>query len=224
LNFGNVQDYIPENWQGSPLMQYQIDTGNKELAKQLSSKGLIGSGVEDELRTEITSRAAADETNRLMQMAQDSYAANNQSKLEMFRNDVNETNSLRNLITNMMGTDYGMYNNIAEGDKDRLLEKDRQNLNLFQTVLGFMETLNPMQYGFPATTEGAKMQTDLGKSLSSMYMTPSGGGGGGGGVPPLPPYISPGASAGSPIRDGIQLGSQILPMIQNIYENWGKTS
>lgn len=223
LNFGNVQDYIPQNWSPSPLHDFQVQQGNKSLSKQLSAKGLIGSGVEDELRNDIAMRAAAEESQRLMDMARDSYAANNQSKLEEYRTGVNETNNLRNLISNMMSTDFGTYKAITEGDKDRQMEKDRQNLDLFSRVLGFMETLNPMQYGFPATTEAAKMQANLGNQLSSIFMTPSGGGGGGG-VPPLPPYQAPAASGGSAIRDGIGLAGSILPMIENIYRNWGNTT
>lgn len=69
--FPNTRMFEPENYQGSPLYQFQVKMGQDQLAKSLAARGLTnsGKGIQDELN--IPMMAAAQDTDRMTRVATD---------------------------------------------------------------------------------------------------------------------------------------------------------
>lgn len=67
--FPGTRMFEPQNYEGSPLYKFQVQEGQKQLAKSLAAKGLTGSGkaIEDELNVNL--RAAAQDTDRMTRIA-----------------------------------------------------------------------------------------------------------------------------------------------------------
>lgn len=67
--FPNARMFEPQNYAGSPMYQFQVQEGQKQLAKSLASRGLSGSGhaIEEELN--IPLRVAAQDTDRMTNVA-----------------------------------------------------------------------------------------------------------------------------------------------------------
>jgi hypothetical protein len=205
----SLMDYLPTNWTPSKAYDAQMTMGNQSLDRTLASRGLLGSGADVESRVGLVNQASQAETDRQMQVASTDMT-----------NNISETNNLRNLISNMMGTDFAGYNSQMSDASANEITRDSQGINVLQTVMDYMKSLNPMQYGFPATNTIAGNNINLGQALSSLAGSGgggggSGGGGGGGGArpPAAPPYYAPAPSSGSGIKDAISIGSSIIPAI-----------
>lgn len=67
--FPNTRMFEPENYEGSPLYKFQVDQGQKQLAKSLASRGLTNSGYGIEQELGIPLRAAAADTQRMTDVA-----------------------------------------------------------------------------------------------------------------------------------------------------------
>lgn len=67
--FPTTRMFEPENYEGSPLYQFQVKEGQKQLSKSLAARGLSGSGhaIEEELG--IPLRVAAQDTDRMTRIA-----------------------------------------------------------------------------------------------------------------------------------------------------------
>lgn len=199
----SVMDYLPKDWAPSQAYNQAMTQGNQTLDRQLAARGLIGSGAELEARNNLSGQLLGQETDRQMSVAnQDS------------QNTLSETNNLRNLISNMASADYGAYNTQQQNAGDRELARDAQSANVLSIVMDYLKSMNPMQYGFPATNTVAGNQIDLGKALASLAGGSGGGGGGGGSsAPGIAPTYSPAPSSGSGTRDLIGIGTSILPSL-----------
>lgn len=75
--FPTERMFEPKNYQGSPLYQFQVQQGQKQLGRSLSARGLTnsGKGIEEELN--IPLRAAAQDTDRMSRVAE-----NNANRLQ----------------------------------------------------------------------------------------------------------------------------------------------
>lgn len=80
--FPNTRMFEPKNYEGSPLYQFQLKEGQKQLARSLAAKGLTNSGhaIEEELA--IPMRAAAQDTDRMTRIASE-----NADRLYNFQNN-----------------------------------------------------------------------------------------------------------------------------------------
>ncbi len=67
--FPSERIFEPKNYQGSPLYQFQVQEGQKQLAKSLAAKGLTNSGSAIEQELNIPMRAAAADTDRITRLA-----------------------------------------------------------------------------------------------------------------------------------------------------------
>jgi hypothetical protein len=200
-------DSFPKNWTDSPAYKFELDRGNQALDRQLSSMGLLGSGADLEKRQLLIGETGARETARAMQgadqnfgaaqnMAARQFDADTNREMQRYNNEFGSNEALRGQIANLMGQDFSTYIGSQEAGKNRELEKDAQNLGATGMVLDFLKTLNPMQYGFPATNTISENTLGLGKALASLVGSGGGGGGGSAQTPGLPP------SAGSNFNSG----------------------
>lgn len=75
--FPTERMFEPKNYQGSPLYQFQVQQGQKQLGKSLAARGLTnsGHGIEEELN--IPMMAAAQDTDRMSRVAE-----NNANRLQ----------------------------------------------------------------------------------------------------------------------------------------------
>lgn len=78
--FPNSQMFEPKNYQGSPLYQFQVKTGEDQLAKSLAAKGLTNSGAAIQQELNIPMMAAAQDTDRMQQNAN-----NNANRLQSYQ-------------------------------------------------------------------------------------------------------------------------------------------
>lgn len=68
--FPNSRMFEPENYEGSPLYKFQVQQGQKQLGKSLAARGLTNSGYGIEQELNIPLRAAAADTQRMTDVAQ----------------------------------------------------------------------------------------------------------------------------------------------------------
>jgi hypothetical protein len=75
--FPSERMFEPKNYQGSPLYQFQVQQGQKQLGRSLAARGLTnsGKGIEEELN--IPMMAAAQDTDRMSRVAE-----NNANRLQ----------------------------------------------------------------------------------------------------------------------------------------------
>lgn len=80
--FPTERIFEPQNYQGSPLYQFQVKAGEDQLDKSLAARGLSnsGKGIRDEFN--IPMQAAAQDTQRIQQVATD-----NANRLQQIQSD-----------------------------------------------------------------------------------------------------------------------------------------
>lgn len=80
--FPNTRMFEPQNYEGSPLYQFQVKEGQKQLSRSLAAKGLSNSGhaIEEELN--IPLRVAAQDTDRMTRVASE-----NADRLSKYQSD-----------------------------------------------------------------------------------------------------------------------------------------
>lgn len=176
-----IADFYPQAEGQSAAYRQEVKTGNQELDRMLAKMGLSGSGTEIERRQAMVDEALARETGRYDDQAKSDLNAYTQSA-EQEANRANQRWLSEYDANNAFSiADFNAYQQATQGDMDRELTKDGQQLGAMDTVLNFLATLNPMQYAYPATTMSADNAIELGKTFSSLAMAGGGGGGGGGG-------------------------------------------
>jgi hypothetical protein len=198
----SLMEYLPKNWEGSPAYTQALNRGNQNLEKQLNARGLLGSGAEIEAKNDLSAQLLAQDTDRMMQVAQvDS------------QNQVNETNNVRNLLSELLGNDFNAYNNQMADASQREMTRDSQGINVMSLILDYLKSQNPMQYGFPATNTIADNNLKLGSQLASLAGSSGGGGGGGGSRPAVAPTYAPPPQFQSSTNDLMSIGASILPSL-----------
>lgn len=75
--FPSTRMFEPENYEGSPLYQFQLKEGQKQVARSLAKRGLTNSGHGIEQELDVPMRAAAQDTDRMTRIASE-----NASRLE----------------------------------------------------------------------------------------------------------------------------------------------
>jgi hypothetical protein len=135
-----VEDFIPQNVQGSPLYEWQKQEGQKALAQLASARGYTNSGREQAGVSDLVSRLTAEETERVRQQA----GVNAQS--ENARRSLNT--QLGNEFTFKAAQDQNGYNqnqsnvftNLATDSADRQERLGNTQFNrlmqVIQTMLG----------------------------------------------------------------------------------------
>lgn len=67
--FPTTRMFEPQNYQGSPLYQFQVKAGEDQLAKSLAARGLTNSGYAIKQELNIPMMAAAQDTQRMTDLA-----------------------------------------------------------------------------------------------------------------------------------------------------------
>jgi len=80
--FPSTRMFEPENYQGSPLYQFQVKSGEDQLAKSLAAKGMTGSGSAIRQELNIPMQAAAQDTDRMTRIASE-----NADRLKSFQDN-----------------------------------------------------------------------------------------------------------------------------------------
>jgi hypothetical protein len=207
----SLMEYLPKNWEGSPAYTQALNKGNQNLEKQINARGLLGSGTEIEAKSDLSSQLLAQDTDRMMQVAQ----ADSQ-------NQVNETNNVRNLVSSLLGNDFNAYNT-QMADKSQIeMTRDSQGINVMSLILDYLKSMNPSASGFAATNTIADNNLKLGSQIASIAGSGGGGGGGGGRAPAQMPTYAQGPQFSSSTNDMISIGASILPTLIGAFnKNWG---
>lgn len=234
----SFQDFMPKDFMNSPAYQLAMEEGNKRLSNQLAAMGKLGSGTEIESRNDLSRKVLADEVQRSMDMAGQTYqgylgdrtnqqqaqlqalrdntSADNTFKADKYRQDSLANENLKTLLANFAGTDYAAYNQNMNSALDREQGRDQQSQQLFGTILDYMKSLNPMANGFAATEQSAADQQKLGALLAQMMGSGGGGGGGGGGGSTYTAQPSP--ITGVPTGNFLSsVGSAIGPSLGSLF-------
>ncbi len=67
--FPDTRMFEPKNYEGSPLYQFQLKEGQKQVGKSLAARGLTNSGAGIEAELNVPLRAAAQDTDRMTRVA-----------------------------------------------------------------------------------------------------------------------------------------------------------
>lgn len=103
--FPTTRMFEPQNYQGSPLYQFQVKAGQDQVAKSLAARGLTnsGAGIKEELN--VPMMAAAQDTDRMTRLASENadrlyrYQSDEALRKERAGNDQwNRTYSLAQLM------------------------------------------------------------------------------------------------------------------------------
>ena len=158
--FPNERMFEPKNYEGSPLYQFQVGEGQKQLSRSLAARGLTNSGHGIEQELNIPLRAAAQDTDRMTRVAE-----SNADRLANYQQ--NEALRLERAGNNQWDRSYSLAQLLAEQSP-------------WQAALS----------GLNNTADITKMSGDArARYLQDAYkrVMASRGGGGGGFVPmPLP--------------------------------------
>lgn len=150
--FPSTRMFEPKNYEGSPLYKFQVQQGEKQLAKSLAARGLTnsGHGIEEELN--IPLRAAAQDTDRMTRVASE-----NADRLKSFQD--NEALRLERAGNNQWDRAYSLAALMA------------QQSPWSAALAGLNNTADITN----------KMGQDQANFLKDYYQRVMGGGGGGGG-------------------------------------------
>lgn len=97
--FPNTRMFEPENYEGSPLYKFQVQEGEKALARSLAKRGLGNSGAAITEELNVPMRAAAQDTDRMTRVAE-----GNADRLYNVQN--NEANRLERAGNDQWGRIY----------------------------------------------------------------------------------------------------------------------
>lgn len=161
--------------------------------------------------------ARARETGRLDDQAKTDYSAYAAGREQDANRDAQTWLSQFDNQNALALADFQGYQTAEQNDRQREITKDGQQLDSIRMVLDFLATLNPMQYGFPATNSLSGNQIDLGKALSSMAMSGGGGGGGGGGGSRSAPVTTPPPQGFNGTSFWSNTVANVLPSILNAF-------
>jgi len=170
--FPSTRMFEPQNYEGSPLYQFQVQQGQKQLSKSLAARGLSNSGHAIEQELNIPLRAAAQDTDRMTRIASE-----NAERLKSFQD--NEALRQERASNNQWDRAYSVAELMA-----------RQSP--YQSALDGLNNSADSMLG--AGTAEANFLKDYFKKVIAQG---GGGGGGGGGsagtpipVPTAPNYIN----------------------------------
>ena len=182
---GTMSAYEPQNFQGSPLYQFQKDKGMQDLQKLMASRGLTNSGAEIQANSNFLSELNAQEAEKQRQYAE-SDANRAQSQMQYIANfDQTERNNLRD----QLNTDVTRRMQQQQFDATRQDGRQRLMTDFLSNVLQ-MQSNNPIaQLAYQGLGQQSDYTAALMKAISgnvaSNYPRSYGGG-----TPPQAPNNS----------------------------------
>lgn len=180
--FPNTRMFEPENYQGSPLYQFQLQQGQKQLARSLAKRGLANSGHGIEEEVNLPLRVAAQDTDRMTRIASE-----NADRLFNIQN--NEANRLERQGNEQWNRLYSVADLMAAQSP-------------WQGALGGLDA------SAGATKDAGAAQANFLKDYYKRIVAAGGGGGGGGGgAMPVPIPSGPDFGNITPTQIGGEYGS-----------------
>lgn len=158
--FPSTRMFEPKNYEGSPLYKFQVDQGQKQLAKSLAAKGLTNSGHAIEQELNIPLQAAAQDTDRMTRVASE-----NADRLKSFQD--NEALRLERAGNNQWDRSYSLASLMAQQSP-------------------WAGALAGLNNSADITSEAGKSQANFLKDYYKRIIASGGGGSGGSAATPLP--------------------------------------
>lgn len=157
--FPSTRMFEPQNYEGSPLYQFQVKQGQDQLAKSLAARGLTNSGEAIRQEVNIPLQAAAQDTDRMTRIASE-----NADRLKAFQ----DAEALR--LERQGNTQWDRQFALAQ---------------LMAQQSPWAASVNALNATAKQRNQAAQAQANY---LKDMYtrLFPSGGGGGGGGSTAMP--------------------------------------
>lgn len=176
-----MQAYEPQNFEGSPLYQFQKTKGLADLEKLMASRGLTGSGAEIQGNSDFLAQLNATEAEKQRQYAE----ANRDRQLSAMQFIANFDKLERDSLRDQWNKDLDQRTNIQQFEATRDDAKQAQALQFLQSILGLMGQNDISRL----SASGLNSQTDLTKALinaqtnATMASAPVRSGGGAGPAP-----------------------------------------
>lgn len=177
-----MQAYEPQNFEGSPLYQFQKQKGMQDLEKLMAARGLTGSGAEVQANADFLSNIGAQESEKQRQYA-DQAAQRAQQAMQFIANF--DAQDRQNLV-DQWNKNLDRQTNIQQFEANRQDTRDSLATNFLMNILNMQSDNNIAQMA----QNGMNNQTDLTKALLGMTTnniaanTPRVYAGGGGAPPP----------------------------------------
>lgn len=178
--------YEPQNFEGSPLYQFQKQKGMQDLEKLMAARGLTNSGAEIQANSDFLAQLGATEAEKQRQYAQGDMDRTmggmfNLAGLDRADRQMNWEQNNANLDRLIGLQQY------ETGRSDAARERDRN----FLTQILTLQAQNPIaDQSFRATGERSQyekaLQDSLAAFISNNYQRQISSGGGGAGLPPPP--------------------------------------
>ena len=179
-----MQAYEPQNYQGSPLYQFQKEKGMQDLEKLMAARGLTGSGAEVQANSDFLGKLNAEESEKARQYAE--QAANRQQQAMQFIANYDRGERDAQLAQANTNTDRRI--DLQKFDAQRGDRRGEVMTNFLTNILGLQannNVANLASSGLSSSTALSKAMADmLGQYNSNNYARSYSSGGG---TPPTPP-------------------------------------
>lgn len=174
----------PQNYQGSPLYQFQKDKGMQDLQKLMAARGLTNSGAEVQANSDFLAQLNATEADKARSLAEAEMGRNN----DMLRYIAGYDQTERMNLQNQLNTDADRRMSQQQFEAGRQDNRQRLMTDFLSNVLQ-MQSNNPIaQLAYQGLGQQTELTSALMKAISSNVASnyPRSFGGGGG-TPPTPP-------------------------------------
>ena len=175
----------PQNYQGSPLYQFQKDKGMGDLQKLMAARGLTNSGAEIQANSDFVSQLNATEADKARSLAEAEMGRNN----DMLRYIAGYDQTERMNLQNQLNTDAERRMAQQQFEAGRQDNRQRLTTDFLSNVLQ-MQSNNPIaQLAYQGLGQQTELTNALMKAISSNVASnyPRSYGGGGGVAPTPPP-------------------------------------
>lgn len=175
-----MQAYEPQNFEGSPLYQFQKQKGMADLEKLMAARGLTNSGAEIQANSDFLANINAQEAEKQRQYA-DQAAQRQQQALQFIANfDQSEKENLRN----QWNTDLDRQQNISQFEATRGDRRQELAVNFLNSLLDRQSQNNIAALSQAGLNQKTALTQALMNAMAGFAANSGRGGGGGGGTPP----------------------------------------
>ena len=176
--------YLPQNYEGSPMYQFQKEQGQKDLSKLMAARGLTNSGAEIEANSKFLNELGATESEKARQYAEnEAQRAQNAMQFIAQYDQSERENLLRQLNANV-----DRRNALSQFEANRQDAARNLGVNTLLEVLGLQSKNNVADMAYKGMNQQSAYAEALAKALSSFTAQNYARRSGGGSLPPPPPY------------------------------------
>lgn len=180
-----MASYEPQNFEGSPLYQFQKQKGMQDLEKLMAARGLTNSGAEIDANSDFLVNLNAQEADKQRGFAENE-AARNQAMMQFIANyDMGERQALRD----QLNTDADRRIGQQQFEAGRGDSRNALMTNFLQNILQMQSDNNIAQLAQSGLGQQSQYSQALMNAIAQYTANayPRYSGGGGGGTPPPAP-------------------------------------